>query len=327
MKKRIALLMAMTLAATLFTACGTTQSNTPAPSASKEFSIAYPSYMQEAEGKQLTLPEKPEKIIALSNSAMQILVRCDVKPIAFRKAPDYIDFPDWVRELPVIETGMNTLDTEKVISMEPDLVIMGTHLKADYSQQLTDAGIPIYYTSEGPGIAYPEIKEEALSLARSFGSEALGKEIEGEFEAIETRMQEYRESTESKSAMILFGAPPSHQQTSKSYLGSILSMLPFENLSDTQIDVDLRMAPIDMEKLVTLDPEIIFAISPTTPNADDLKALYAQEFASNPQIWNTLQAVKNDRVIYLPNEYVTSKGIHIINSIGHLLDLLEEKSV
>lgn len=320
------------MAAAMLTACGANQTgatdamgstNAASHATPKEFSIYYPSYMQEAEGKKLVLPKKPEKIIALSNSAMQILVRCDVKPIAFRKAPDYIDFPDWVRELPTIETGMNGLDLETVISMEPDLVIMGTHLKEDYNQQLKDAGIPVYYTSEGPAIAYPEIKEEAIMLARSFGSEELGKEIEGEFEAVEKRIESMTQP--SQTAMILFGAPPSHQQTSKSYLGSILSMMPFENISDTLVDVDLRMAPIDMEKLIVIDPEIIFAISPTTASAEELEKLYKQEFANNPQTWNSLKAVQNDNVIYLSNEYVTSKGIHIINSINNLINLLEAK--
>lgn len=332
MKRMILAILAATLTSAMLTACGTPQNGaTNAPGSTsaasesipQEFSIYYPSYMQEAEGEKLVLPKKPEKIIALSNSAMQILVRCDVKPIAFRKAPDYINFPDWVRELPTIETGMNGLDLETVISMEPDLVIMGTHLKADYSEQLKAAGIPVYYTSEGPAIAYPEIKEEAIMLARSFGSEEMGKEIHAEFEAVEKRMQDMKQS--SKTAMILFGAPPSHQQTSKSYLGSILSMMPFENLSDTLVDVNLRMAPIDMEKLVVVDPEVIFAISPTAASADEIQKLYEKEFANNPQTWNALQAVQNDTVIYLSNEYVTSKGIHIINSINNLLDMLEEK--
>ena len=56
---------------------------------------------------------------------------------------------------------MSSLDIESVVSMEPDLVIMGNHLKEDYGAQLDAAGIPVYYTSEGPSITYTEVKEEA----------------------------------------------------------------------------------------------------------------------------------------------------------------------
>lgn len=36
----------------------------------------------------------------------------------------------------------------------------------------------------------------------------------------------------------------------------------------------------------------------------------------------SLQAVANDNMIYLSNEYVTSKGIQMINSMNALMDLL-----
>ncbi len=338
MKKILSLFLAVTTMLTLFTSCGKkTQdeqfSQISSSSEVKEmvneenngFSIYYPSYMQSTEGEKLELSKKPEKIIVLSNSAMQILVRCNIQPIAFRKAPAYIDFPDWVKELPQIETGMNGLDLEKVVSMEPDLVIMGNHLKKDYDKQLKDANIPVYYTSEGPGVSYNEVKEEAIIFARSFGSEKMAKEVESEFNAVEKRAETFKKYVQNKKSMILFGAPPSYQQTSMSYLGSILSMLPFDNLSDTLVDKKLRMAPLDIEKLVEINPEVIFAISPTAATPDVIENVYKEEFAKNPKIWNSLDAVKNNNVIYLSGEYVTSKGIHIIKSINNLIDILEKK--
>ncbi len=348
MKKFVAVILAAALSITMLSSCSSepkdsTSSNTSEESSSlqasesstneseenkennKEFVIYYPSYMQEKEGEKLVLPQKPQKVIVLSNSAMQILARCDIKPIAFRKSPDYIKFPDWVKELPMIETGMNNLDLETVISMEPDLVIMGNHLKETYEKQLKDANIPVYYTSEGPSISYKEVKEEAMVFARSFGSEEMAKEIENEFKAVEERAEKFRSSTSSKKAMVLFGAPPAYQQTSMSYFGSILSMLPYENISDKLVDVSLRMAPLDLEKLVEFNPEVIFAISPTAPTADTLEKLYKEEFDKNSKIWLSLDAVKNDSIIYLSSEYVTSKGIHIINSINSLIDMLEGK--
>lgn len=289
------------------------------------FSIRYPSYLTETVGESLEMDEKPEHIICLSNSALQILVRCDIQPIAITSPGTGIDYPDWVDELPVIETGMSEVDSESIISMEPDLVIMGSHLQEDYGPILEGAGIPVYYTSEGPSITYNEVKEEATVLSEAFGGEEEKEEILAEFEALENRAAEYKESHESKQMMILFSAPPSYQQTSQGYLGSMLSMLPFENMSDTLIDPSSRTAPLDLEKLVEINPEILFAISPTMSTAEALQASYEEEFANNPQIWDNLQAVSNDNIIYLSNEYVTSKGIQIIKSMNALMDMLEEK--
>lgn len=61
------------------------------------------------------------------------------------------------------------------------------------------------------------------------------------------------------------------------------------------------------------------------PTAEALEEGYNEQFEQNPQIWDSLQAVANDNMIYLSNEYVTSKGIQMINSMNALMDLLDEK--
>lgn len=289
------------------------------------FTLYYPSYMVQQEGETLTLDQKPEKIVVLSNSALQIMIRCDVKPIAVTSLTASVEYPQWVEQLPVIETGKSSLDTEAVIAMEPDLLIMGVHLKEDFGTILEDAGIPVYYTSEGPSITYAEVKEEAEVLTRSFGTQEQVQEVLGEFEAVEQRAAAIKDSMETKDMMILFSFPPSYQQTSKGYLGSILSMLPFDNMSDTLIDPDSRTAPLDLEKLVELNPQVIFAISPTMSTAELLQQSYQEEMAKNPGIWDKLEAVNQDNLICLSSEYVTSKGIQIISSMNQLMDRLEEK--
>lgn len=340
MNKFLTRMLSVILAAGLLAACGQESGASEESSAVQEkgssvveesaaeetaFVIAYPSSMKESEGEALVLEQRPENIVVLSNSALQILIRCEQQPVAVTEPTSFVEYPDWVADLPVISTGMSNLDTEAVISMEPDLVIMGVHLKEDYGAQLNDAGIPVYYTSEGPSITYEEVKEEAIALTQSFGTEEQLSQVEADFEAVEKRVEEFQSVMETKQMMILFGAPPSYQQTSKGYLGSILNMLPFENLSDTLVDPESRTTPLDLEKLVELNPEVLFAISPTASSADTLKQVYEEEFAKNPDIWNNLQAVQNDNLIYLSSEYVTSKGIHIINTMNTLMDMLEEK--
>lgn len=56
-----------------------------------------------------------------------------------------------------------------------------------------------------------------------------------------------------------------------------------------------------------------------------LQAIYEEAFAQNAELWNQIDAITNDNIIYLSSEYVTSKGIHIINSLNALIDLLEAR--
>ncbi len=311
MKRIISIILALTLACI----CGV--------AGAQGHTLYYPSYMQASEGETLELDAAPERIVCLSNSALQILVRCGIRPIAITSPASSVAYPDWVSELPQISVSMNSLDVEAVIALEPDLVIIGSYQKEAYGPLLTDAGIPVYYTSEGPSIAYAETREEALTLARSFGDEALVEEIAAEFAAVEARAAEFSAAHEPERMMIFFHTPGTYQQTSQGYLGSMLEMLPYENLSDTIIDPSARTSTMDVETAVTLNPEIIFAISPSAASADVLRATYEEAFAENEALWHRIDAVANDNVIYLSNEYVTSKGIQIVSSLNALIDLLE----
>ena len=291
----------------------------------RQVKLYYPSYLQESEGEALVLDKMPERIVCLSNAALQILVRCGIQPVAVTEPASSVEYPDWVYELPVISTSMTSLDSESIIAMEPDLLIVGSYQKETYGQQFADAGIPVYYTSEGPSIAYAEAREEAITLARSFGSEELAAEVEAEFAAVEARAADYAATHDVKSMMIFFHTPGTYFQTSEGYLGSMLAMLPFENLADTVVDPASRTVPTDIETCLTLDPEVIFAISPTAATADVIQALYEETFAQEPALWEQFSAVANDNVIYLSSEYVTSKGIQVIDSLNALIDLLEAR--
>ena len=291
----------------------------------RQVKLYYPSYLQESEGEALVLDKMPERIVCLSNAALQILVRCGIQPVAVTEPTSSVEYPDWVYELPVISTSMTSLDSESIIAMEPDLLIVGSYQKETYGQQFADAGIPVYYTSEGPSIAYAEAREEAITLARSFGSEELAAEVEAEFAAVEARAADYAATHDVKSMMIFFHTPGTYFQTSEGYLGSMLAMLPFENLADTVVDPASRTVPTDIETCLTLDPEVIFAISPTAPTADVIRGVYEETFAQEPGLWEQFSAVANDNVIYLSSEYVTSKGIQVIDSLNALIDLLEAR--
>ncbi len=284
--------------------------------------LYYPSYIQESEGETLVLDAMPERIVCLSNSALQILVRCDIHPVAVTTLVANAEHPDWVYELPTIATGMSGMDIESIVALEPDLLIVGSYQKEAYGEQLAAAGIPVYYTSEGPSIAYGQTKEEAITLARSFGGDEMTAAIASEFEAVEARASAFTASRDTQTMLIFFYTPGTYLQTSEGYLGSILTHLPYENLADSVFDPSQRNVMTDTETIIKLNPEIIFAISPAS-DAEAVKEQDEAAFAENPDLWNTMDAIANNRIVYLGKDYVSSKGLQVIDSVNNLIDQLE----
>lgn len=299
------------------------EQTTKAPDLESEFTLYYPEFMHTEEGESMTLDKAPERIVCLSNTALQVLVRANIRPVAVTSLSKNGSFPDWVKELPQIEVGMNGLDLEAVVSLEPDLVMVGGYQKAEYGKQLADAGINVYYTTEGPSVTYGETRDGSIAIAKSFGSEELVESIESEFAAVEQRCAEFTAANETKTMMIFFSKPGEYQQTSEGYLGSMLKMLPFENLSDKLVDPSLRTAPIDIETCIEQNPDIIFGIIPGVPTGDMVRSTYEEVFNADRALWDRMDAVKNDNIVYLGTEYISTKGLQVIDSINKLIDMLE----
>lgn len=288
------------------------------------FTMYYPAHLQEQFGETTQLDKVPARIVCLSNTALQVLARLDIHPVAVTTNATS-GLPDWVYELPAISVGMKSLDVESVISYEPDLVILGSYQKEAYGQNFEDAGIDCFYTSEGPSISYSQTKDETLCLAKSFGGDTFQQELADEFAAVEARCADFTATHETQTMMIFFHQPGTYQQTSKGYLGSMLAMLPFENLTDSLVDGDSPTTTIDTEITLGLNPDIIFAISPSAPSAEVLQETFEATFDENRTLWNQLDAVANNNIVYLGGEYVTSKGLQSISSINKLVDLLEAR--
>lgn len=315
LKKFLSLMLSALLCASLLAAAF-------AEEASGEKVLYYPDFMAESEGETLVLEQEPQRIACLSNAALQVLARCGITPVVITSLSASAEFPEWVYELPTVTVGVNGMDIETIFAYEPDLVIVGSYQKETYGQQFADAGIPVYYTSEGPSINYEQTKQTAIALARSFGTAEMAAEIEAEFAAVEERAAQFTASHQRMRMMIFFSEPGAYQQTSSGYLGSMLAMLPFDNLSDTVTDPAGGTVPMDAETAITLNPEIIFAISPTAATGEDLRAIFEEDFAANPA-WQQIDAVKNGNVVYLSKEFVTTKGLQVVDSFNELMDMLE----
>lgn len=48
-----------------------------------------------------------------------------------------------------------------------------------------------------------------------------------------------------------------------------------------------------------------------------------QAYSENEAYWYSIDAIKNGDVIYLPVEFCSTAGIHVVDSINTLIDCIE----
>ena len=105
--------------------------------------VSYPLTLTGTDGTEITIDEAPEKIVSMGPNMTEILYAIGAGDKLVGRT-DYCDYPSQVSEVESVGSISNA-DIEKILSLEPDLVLASTHFSDDAIKQLDDAGVPVLY--------------------------------------------------------------------------------------------------------------------------------------------------------------------------------------
>jgi len=126
---------------------------TPAPTPSPV--AAFPVTVTGYDGTEVAIAEQPKRIVSLTPAATETLFAIGAGDRIVGRSEDPNPFPAEAAALPAL-TNMMAVDVEKVVALEPDLVIAGGlgFTPDDSIAQLRNAGIPVLvvYASDVAGV-------------------------------------------------------------------------------------------------------------------------------------------------------------------------------
>ena len=105
--------------------------------------VSYPLTLTGTDGTEITINEEPKKIVSMGPNMTEILYAIGAGDKLVGRT-DYCDYPAAVSEVESVGSISNA-DIEKILSLEPDLVLASTHFSDDAVKQLDDAGVPVLY--------------------------------------------------------------------------------------------------------------------------------------------------------------------------------------
>ncbi|MBQ9634989.1 MAG: ABC transporter substrate-binding protein [Acidaminococcaceae bacterium] len=275
----------------------------------------------------VVLRKKPERVATLSFTPVMALYKLGIKQIIVPENKMGRWPADLEKDARQMSTAMaSNFDIEAIVAAQPDLVILPYHAKEKYGKILESQKIPAYYVDAGPAMSYQSVKETSEVLVEAFGkhSEA-GRTILQEFSRLEKRMAETREKNKGKKVMVLMSAPPNHYiQNEQANLGSMMQLLGYENVFKEK-NIKNSMVMLDKEKALSYQPDIV--VSTGFGSAGQHETNMKKDFASNPEYWNQIAAIRSGRIIFLSQEYAVSRGINVVENINTLIDMLENKGL
>ncbi len=106
----------------------------------------YPVTVQGAGGEELVLEAEPLRVVSVGPNITELLYSLGVQEKLVGRT-DYCDYPKEVLSVDTIGT-LYTPDVEKIISLEPDLVIASTHFLDETKEKLEAVGISVLVLHE-----------------------------------------------------------------------------------------------------------------------------------------------------------------------------------
>jgi iron complex transport system substrate-binding protein len=196
MKKIITFLLSIIMVIALLTSSTsalTTKAPTPGKQVQANLTTAYPLKVKDATGYTVTIKKKPVKIIPLSLGSSEILFSVvDLKRItAISNFADDANVSNINVQAKMIKKRASTANTENIIALGPDLVLLDSWTDSKFVKQLRDAKITVYIFKTPSSI--DEDKAIVKDLAHMVGEDSKGTEIinwmDTKLKAIENKLK------------------------------------------------------------------------------------------------------------------------------------------
>jgi len=308
MKRKLILFLCVALMLVVATGCKSTQTKENANNIQKG--------QDKVDASEETPKEEyPERTIGGTVAVVEMLDLLGVEMIGVPESR--YPLPESCKDAEKIGKPMNP-DIEIIKSLNPDMFISVSSLQADLEKKLENSNIESVFIEND---SYNNILASMKKLGEIYGKE---KEAQDFIDEVNSKVEEILKNVEEgdkPKVMILFGSPKSIMiATEKSFAGSLVKEVGGINIANEMGDFKDSYVPLSMEDVLKSQPDLILRL--THANPEDSKKMFEKEFAEN-EIWQNLQAVKEDKVYDLDNKYFGVSGnIRIVKAIEELAKIL-----
>lgn len=297
--KKVTLLLMFVLFAVGLVSCGSSNAGS---SSSNESSSVYPLTLTDSFGGEVTLDKAPEKVVSVAPNMTELVYKLGAGNMLVGRT-DYCDYPEEALNVESIGT-LRTPDIEKIISLEPDLVLTSTHFNEENAQKLESAGIKVLSLYEENNVdgVYTMIDTLGKALNKQTEAEETVKEMKA---AIEDTTKKIEGLEKPKIYYVVgFGEYGDFSAPENTFVGQLIKLAGGDNIvpaSDSWA--------FSLEKLIEADPEIIV-----------VKKGDKENFMSTPG-YSDLSAVKNGKVYEIDNNLLDRQGYRNAEGVKVLAEI------
>ncbi|RKD29089.1 ABC transporter substrate-binding protein [Thermohalobacter berrensis] len=299
--KTITLLMVFVLTFSILSGCirkKENQNEKISDSNDTEAEVNYPMTVKDDFGNEVKIEKLPMRIISLAPSHTEILFKLGLGDRVVG-VTNYCDFPKEAKEKEKIGDLMN-INVEKIIELEPDLVIQYGEGKEEINNQIRQAGIAL--------LSYePESIQEVIDLIKEIGK-ITGAQRAAELTTIEmTSKRDYiiEKVKDAKKPKVFYEVwdDPLMAAGPGSFIDELITLAGGENIAK---DAKGKYPQFSLEKLIERNPQVYLGAKEEGKTVEQIKTREGYEI---------IDAIKNDRVYLLEPNIISRPGPRIVDGL------------
>lgn len=269
---------------------------------SKNSLTSYPFTMMDSYGNTAEIIEEPQRIVSCAPNITELLFDLGVGQRVVGRT-DYCNYPD---EVFLIESvgSIDMPSIEKIVELEPDLVIASSIFAKDSYDQLIGLGIPVVVFHEEYDV------DGVLQMIRSVGQivnqSATADTLIGQMEAELTRVFDAVEGLSKPTVYyaVSYGEYGDYTAGGDTFVHKLITRAGGLNIAE-----DVSGWSYSLEKLVEQDPDIIL-----------VNQYMLEDFLATPP-YDELTAVKNGRVYGINSDLIERQGFRNAEGIAVLAEI------
>ena len=251
--------------------------------------VSYPVTITDSFGKEVTLNEEPSKIISVAPNITEMIYKLGAEDKLVGRT-NYCDYPEEVSSIESIGT-LRKPDIEKIISLEPQLVITSTHFDDENTAKLEAAGISVIALYEEFNVTGVYTMIETLGTALNKQDEAAKTvaDMKSTINKVEEAVEGLKEPT--VYYVVQYGESGDFSAPENTFVGQLIDMAGGNNIVPEQDSWSYSL-----EALLEADPEIIVVRNGEKEGFESLEA------------YKELTAVKEGNVYEIDNNLIDRQG-------------------
>lgn len=263
-------------------------------------------------GSQLSLTQKPERVIALYGSFADLWYQAGGELVGIC---DGNRLPEQAAD--VARVGkMSTPNVEAILALAPDLVI----IREGYEKQMAlvsifqDNDIAVYQANYNNFEEMSKVFKDFCVLNQN--DELYSQKID----PLVKKIKSITSHSHQFSYLLLFSTSKSVSAKDDNTAAEIINATGGDNITSQYQIADEKTKQFSFEKVLEADPDYIFV--QTMGSVEDAKARLEEDIYSNPA-WSSLTAVKEGRFYYLPKDlFLYKPNLRYAEAYQYISDIL-----